>query len=123
MIKNANELRSLCRNKREINTIKREILYAIEQKLIETNRDGQTNIFFEVPKQYPSIGSDPDAITQIVAGVLAELVEGDYDVQIRSGQNVYIFSIRWSAELPAHERQKISKLLKNHLVEDFDNDS
>lgn len=123
MIKNANELRSLCRNKREINIIKREILHAIEQKLIETNRDGQSNILFEVPKQYASIGNDPDAIAQIVAGVLGELVDGDYDVKIKPGENVYIFYIRWSAELPTHERQKITKLLRNHMVDDFESDN
>lgn len=122
MIKCADELRSLCRNKKEINVLKREILRAIEQKLINTNKDGQTSMLFEVPKQYPSIGNDLDSISQLIAGILEELVSGGYEVQIKADKHVYVFNIYWSAELTQCERQKISKLLNNHLVDSFNSD-
>jgi hypothetical protein len=116
MIKPADELRTVSRNKRVIKTEIREIVKAMEHQMVGANRDGRTSIDFKVPKTYMSVGEDIDSIILIVSGVLKELVDGDYDVKILDLNHSYLFTIRWESELTTIDRRGILKFLGKHMV-------
>lgn len=116
MIKSAGELRSQSRNKQVIRNEMKEILKAMEYQMVVANREGRSYIDFKVPKTYASVGQDVDSVMLIVTGVLKELLDGGYHVQIRDIEHTFIFTIRWEIEMTEEDKKKLINLMQQHMI-------
>lgn len=116
MIRSAASLRETSRNKKAINMQVKEILDTMQTKMGEANKEGRTNIEFPVPKQYVAFPNDHDAELMIIAGVLRELKTQDYTVEITDISHSLLFDIRWLADLTTVDRERMVKLLREHMV-------
>lgn len=117
MIKSASDLRSMARNKKYINIEIREILKAMEMKMIDANKDGRCSIFFDVPKNYSTVGSDFDSTIAIITGVISELKKCGYRVQISDRRAIYVFRIEWAVVITESDRAEMMKTIHRHTVD------
>jgi hypothetical protein len=94
----------------------KEILDAMQSKMIDANKEGRNNIEFPVPKQYTTFPNDHDAELTIIATVLRELKAQDYSVTITDIKHSLLFDIRWLSDLTDAERERMKRLLSEHMV-------
>jgi hypothetical protein len=123
MIRPAGSLRETSRNKTAINGQVKEILKAMEVRMADANKEGRNNIGFDVPMQFTAFPNDHDAELLIIATVLRELKAGDYRVKITKQKNdTLLFDIRWIAEMTDIEREKMKRLLVEHMAREESDD-
>lgn len=116
MIRPASSLRDSSRNKKAINGQIKDILDAMQVKMAEANKEGRCNIEFPVPKQYVSFPNDSDSELMIIAGCLRELKQQEYNVEITDIGHSLLFDIRWLADLTDVDRERMKRLLAEHMV-------
>lgn len=116
MIRSASSLRESSRNKKAINGQIKDILDAMQVKMAEANKEGRCNIEFPVPKQFVAFPNDPDSELMIIAGCLRELKQQEYNVEITDIGHSLLFDIRWLADLTDVDRERMKRLLSEHMV-------